>query len=98
MESESSNVEFVLNGGVQLKGKITVRGLPLSRSTFAIYPRVRSSAAEYFSITDQWGNYEFNGVTPGVYEAVAAEYSVEESHRTTFSVPDQAIYTRDFEF
>jgi protocatechuate 3,4-dioxygenase beta subunit len=93
-----TQVEFLVDAGAHVSGKITFGGVPLAQSTFVIYPRSQSSVSEYMTFTDKWGNYEFDGVLPGNYEGVAAEFSPDNSKKVSFTVPDQPVLEQNFTF
>ncbi|MCG3195921.1 MAG: hypothetical protein GHCLOJNM_00390 [bacterium] len=100
-DGQTSQVDFVLDEGVRVQGQVTVQGRPLARSTFVLYPRggsSRGAAEEFVTVTDAAGNYLFEGVPAGNYEAVAAEFSPEDSRSASVTIPDQPVFEQNFSF
>lgn len=97
-EGETTKADMVVDSGSRMSGKVTVGGKPLGGSTLVLYPRFRTEVTEFVTVTDRNGRYTFEGIPPGSYEAVAGEYSVEDSHSVTLTVPEQGAFEQNFSF
>lgn len=100
MAGQDAVVDFTVDQGSTVTGRVTVKGQALGQSTLVFYPRGGSDLSELLTYTDGSGNYRLEGVPPGNYEAVAAEFSplVEVPLRTSVTVPDQPTFQQDFSF
>jgi hypothetical protein len=81
-----------------MSGRVTLGGKPLANSIIVLTPRFRSEVIEYTAATDYLGNYSFEGIPPGTYEAVVAEYSEETAKSATLTVPSQVTFEQNFDF
>jgi len=97
-EGSATHVDLVVDEGVQLSGTVLVGGKPLARSTVVLYPRFKTDVEELVALTDQWGNYSFDGVPAGQYEAVVAEFSPDDARPVQLTVPEQPSLRHDFKF
>ncbi len=97
-EGQTTSVQLVIDNGTRISGKVTMGGKPWASSTLVLYPRFRTEVTEFVAVTDRIGNYSFEGVPPGNYEAVAGEFSVEQSKSMMLTVPDQPAFTQNFSF
>jgi hypothetical protein len=97
-EGAVSEVEFVVDSGVQVFGTVQMAKQPLARSTIVLYPKFKTDIREFTSLTDKWGNYSFSGVPAGQYDAVVAEFSPEDARSVQLTVPDEPMFHHDFEF
>ena len=64
----------------------------------ALYPKFQTHTQMFLTVTDGFGNFYFDGVPAGNYEAVIAEFSAEDSRPVPVSVPEQESYQHDFRF
>jgi hypothetical protein len=97
-EGQPTIVEMTVDRGARMSGKVTVGGKPLGGSTLVFYPRFPTEVTEFMTVTDRLGNYTIEGVPPGSYEAVAGEFSVEEAHSMTLTVPDKEAFEQNFAY
>ena len=97
-EGAPANVDMTVDAGSRMSGIVTVGGEPLGGSTLVLYPRFRTDVTEFVTVTDRLGNYTFEGIPPGSYEAVAGEYSIDRSHSVTLTVPEVADFEQNFTF
>lgn len=97
-EGAPSNVDITVDSGSRMSGKVTVGGKPLGGSTLVLYPRFRTEVTEFVTTTDRLGNYTFEGIPPGSYMAVAGEFSIDQSHSVTLTVPEVEDFEQNFTF
>lgn len=97
-EGQPTIVELTVDAGSRMSGKVTLGGKPMGGSTLVLYPRFRTEVTEFVTVTDHLGNYSYEGIPPGNYEAVAGEFSIDQAHRVALTVPDLPVFEQNFTF
>jgi len=97
-EGQIARVDFVIDEGTRYTGNASSNEGPLSGSTLALYPNFDSDLQGYVALTDQWGNFAFDGVTPGIYEAVVGEFSADGAKLQRVTIPDAPTFEKDLVF
>ncbi|MBE7488606.1 carboxypeptidase regulatory-like domain-containing protein [bacterium] len=96
-EGQPTVVHLSVDSGVRMSGKVTLNGKPLSQSTVVLYPRFATEVTDFMAVTDPWGNYSFEGLPAGSYEAVVAAFSAEDEKSVTLTVPSQPTFEQNFD-
>jgi hypothetical protein len=97
-DGEETPVQFVIGDGVRLSGTVLVNGQPLSRSSISLFPKFETPVTEYTALTDAFGRYSFQGIPPGTYEAIVAEFSEDAARNLNLNVPEQPEYQHDIRY